>query len=421
MNTTTKYWINDLFSGCYDDGYHTVFIPKKMDLQKTTVNTWLDIISRNIDKNVLDEYISANSLRALKNLPKIAKDLKIERETEYILMSSFLNVMIDRENITTEHVEGEDMEEFTKDPYNFDFQISSKDIQKVLEDERSHIVEEEENKQEIFSVKTYGNSSPARCPNCNGKGFFKCENCEGSGREQYIDGYFANGEERIKTGQCSHCYGRGKIACETCNGAGKQQIYANTYQTIKRFEDRKIILQYDCLSSSWGRFYERDERDWYSLYNESINADDADDHFYRLKMKYRYKSYRSMDSWRNMDNNELANCIEKLYQNSNEIIIDNENESILSEIRNKYNTLYRNHKKKAHLTWKGYDLEKGQLGCSLEKHYAIPAIKITFTDTIEQGKHNIFIFENLGKNKQGVVCLLDHIPELSFFKSLFLK
>jgi hypothetical protein len=405
MDTATKKWISELFSS---DEYYTIFIPQKIDLQKTTVNTWLDIISRNINKKALGDYFSANGLRALKKLPKIAKGLKIENE--YILMSSFLNVMIDREEITTEHVDGSDMEEFTKNPYDFDYQISPKNFQKVLEDEWSHIFDREENKREIFSVKTNSNTTPPPCPNCNGEGFFRCENCEGSGREQYTDGNFANGDERIKTGQCSNCYGQGKIECETCNGAGKQQIYANTYQTIKRFEDRKRILRYDCLSSSGGFYC----KNWYSW-----RWDNNIDNSYQSNLQIK----KNLDIWRNMDNDEIENCIDKLYQNSKEIIIDNESESVrnvLAEIGNKYSTLYKENKKQAHLLWKNYELEKGQLGCSLAKHYAMPAVKITFTDTIEENEHDFFIVEDLRENEKGVVCLFNSFPEVSFFKSLFL-
>ena len=59
------------------------------------------------------------------------------------------------------------------------------------------------------------------CPKCNGEKKIRCSSCGGSGREQYKEGYYADGRPKIKTGQCSECYGRGFFVCKTCNETGK--------------------------------------------------------------------------------------------------------------------------------------------------------------------------------------------------------
>ncbi|MDR0699442.1 MAG: hypothetical protein LBG28_09555 [Tannerella sp.] len=424
MTTATEKWVNALLGGVMSD--IMVYIPNKIDLQKTTADEWIDVISRNINKNSVpalydaydayDRKVAKNRRRALEKLPKIATKVKISNE--YIVMSSFLNVMIDRENIKINEEEGNDMEEFTKKPYDFDYQISSKDIRKVLENEWEYLFDGKKNKWEIFSVTSHSDRI-APCPGCAGAGFIRCEHCDGSGREQYVAGNFATGEERIKTGQCSHCYGQGKIACTKCNGTGK--IYLNARQTVKRFEDRKTILRYDCLSTSWEDSY---GIDWY-------DSSQFSDWSKNIKENYRcnIRRYDDMDIWRNMDDDGLDDYIEKLYRNSKEIIIDKEDESarkILSEIGDKYKTLCKENTKRCNSLWREYKLDKGELGCSLVKHHAIPAVKITFTDTIENEKRNIYIFENLeldddGERQAGMICVFEECPELGFIKSLFLR
>jgi hypothetical protein len=425
MNTTTEKWVGEMLEILTLNATR-IYIPHHIDLQKTTADEWLSIISRNSNKNTTftDTAFVANTLRSLKKLPKIATKVKISNE--YIVMSSFLNVMIDREKIDIKEEEGNDLKEFTKKPYNFDYQISSKDIRKVLEDELEYLFDGKKNKWEIFSVKSHGDTI-APCPYCIETELIKCKHCNGSGREQYVDGYFATGEKRIKTGQCSHCYGQGKITCAKCNNT--RTIHLNTGQTVKRFEDRKTILRCDCVSAPWGAApWRRDPglgdfhfMDWYT----------DEDFFNDIKENYRYyiREYNNIDIWRNMDDDELEDSIEKLYRNSKEIIIDKEDESarkILSEIGDKYKTLCKENKKCSNLLWRHCELEKGELACSLVKHHAIPAVKITFTDTIEKQNNTICIFENLkldenGERRTGTVCVFENgLPELSFIKSLFL-
>jgi hypothetical protein len=410
MDETTKKWASDLFGGSLRCKTH-INLPVKMDLDKTTADEWIRVISQNSNKKTVGEL----SLRVLKKLPKIAKNSKIT--DEYILMSSFLHVMIDRENITIEHVEGNNEADFVKNQYDFDYQISTKDIRKVFE---------KENEQVIFSVTTHSSATLPPCPDCKGKGFFRCEDCKGSGREQYVDGNFADGEERKKTGPCSHCYGQGKIACEKCNGTGKQPIYANTYQTVRRFEDRKTVLIYDYLSASWEGGLNNNK--WDMLCND-MDDWDMRQYNYNWDMLYNDNRYHPLIKiikiWYNMDNIELENCIEKLYKNSKEIIIDRKDEAIqpiFSETRNKCNILEGKdyHKKRAYSFWKEQELVKGQLGCSLAKHYAIPAIKLSFTDTIENRERIIYIVEDLREDIEGMVCLFESLPEVSFIRSLFI-
>lgn len=76
------------------------------------------------------------------------------------------------------------------------------------------------------------NSPTIQCEFCHGTGSINCSSCDGSGREQYTDGYFASGVERIKTGPCSKCGGTGKIPCPQCGGTGQNVIYSEQYSIV---------------------------------------------------------------------------------------------------------------------------------------------------------------------------------------------
>ena len=91
----------------------------------------------------------------------------------------------------------------------------------------------------IFGVKhKLRDAEPfVRCEDCRGSGMAKCERCDGTGREQYVDGTYANGEERIRTGACPDCGGRGRVPCPKCQGDGKIEIYAPEYSVVKSVEE----------------------------------------------------------------------------------------------------------------------------------------------------------------------------------------
>lgn len=75
----------------------------------------------------------------------------------------------------------------------------------------------------------------------------QCPYCGGTGREQYVDGTYASGVERIKTTACSVCNGSGKIPCEECNGTGKVDIYSPVYSVCKSVVEQ-ITHMIECFS-----------------------------------------------------------------------------------------------------------------------------------------------------------------------------
>lgn len=87
----------------------------------------------------------------------------------------------------------------------------------------------------LYNVKLYKDSNH-KCDHCKGSKFVRCPNCDGSGREQYVDGYFASGDERIKTGQCHVCYGKGMVECEHCDGTGLKDKGTGFYMGYNGFK-----------------------------------------------------------------------------------------------------------------------------------------------------------------------------------------
>jgi hemin uptake protein HemP len=420
----------------------TLFIPIKSNLKNKTTEEWLYAISQ-----IYTNY-GKDRRRFFKKLCQIVQD--VEMTEEYILASSFCNIMVDREQVTTEIKDGKELKECAiKDPYDIDYHISPNNIAKVLKDwvtEPSK--KEEKNRKEIFSVVTKNsNGKIPPCPHCKGEGVLRCEHCNGSGREQYVDGYYASGEERIKTGNCSHCYGRGNTQCEACGGEGKPQIYSDNYQIINSMEDKHTVMRYDCISgisSTWESSKEVYYPDIYSaieyvtfkaelrgerLGENEIDAIDAIIARWFLLQEDSDNIFRSNNDnfWCECDDDELEQCIDKLYKNQNEIIIDHNGQSILAMLKEKgqeYTELYQKNKDAAYSKWEEMGLLKGQVGCALEYHELIPVVEIHFTNKINGEKVTIFILKHDNKDwdkeDDDLACIIEGSTELKFWDGLFL-
>jgi hypothetical protein len=321
------------------------------------------------------------------------------------------------------------MKDFSTNPYDIDYGINPDEIKEVLmelyekqqtssrnsnnidnDDDDDNMEEEEvceleennaeESEQIIFSVTTKNADQPVACPKCNGDGFIRCWNCHGSGTELYDDGYYASGEEKKKRGKCSVCYGEGKYKCSECTGTGKIQFSSNQYQVTKKFEDIKKICCHAFLSTSFN-----------TLYNNIDLLNNNDIYSYSGMLGY-------------FDNQELISGIEKLHKNQNEILVgvnSAKNEPYPNEIDVECKTLYKAHKKNALDYLKEFmKTNQGKIACSIEKHLVIPALCLRCTTNINDNESdiNITIYE-----KQGKIWLSFNkydLPELSFFKSLFI-
>ncbi|GHT21425.1 hypothetical protein AGMMS4957_10160 [Bacteroidia bacterium] len=384
---------------------HRVFLPGQFNLQEITADEVFSAIKKYATK---EDASDDSELRAWRKINKFAKNTTLK--SGYFWGSSFLNIMIDRNKNTTEYVDGKAQDDFTKKPNDLDYHIHPKNIKQTLENEKESFDGQRDNYREIFSVVTCNSNQPPICPKCKGSGFCRCDFCEGSGREEYVDGNFPNGKKRIKTGQCSNCYGQGKIQCNECGGTGKIVIHSDNYQIIKRFEDKKYILQYDCISSEW------ESQTW--VQGENLHGLGS------------YNHSKRHGFWYDINNVELESFINKLYKNQNEIIVDNADQSvqtILSKIGENYRVLYERNKKAAYQEW-GKKFQTEQVGCALERHIVIPVARISFTHTLydKDREHDCSIYimageeeDKRGKMTQGLDCWIEDSLDLSWFKSLF--
>jgi hypothetical protein len=438
---TLKNYGKDILSGCLNSFDHRYrfcsffYIPSKPDFKNTTAEEWLYAISQNY-KDYTDED-DKGTRRFFKKLPLLVEN--VEMTEECILASSFCNIMVDRERVITEIKDGKELKECTiKNPYDIDYHLSPNHIAKVLKDwvAESSKKKKKKNQKEFFSVVTRNsNGKIPPCPNCKGEGALRCEHCNGSGREQYVDGYYASGEERIKTGNCPHCYGRGNTQCEACDGEGKPQIYADNYQIVKSVENKQTVLRYDCISgvsSIWEMF-----EDAYSgnissdISSAEIRGKELDENDIKAINARRYflqdnnNDYWDDSFWCECDNEELEPYIDKLYKNQNEIIIDHDGQPTLAMLKEKgkeYTALYQENKDAAYGKWEEMDLLKGQIGCALEYHALLPVIKINCTNKQTREKITIFIFEyhSVFEDTNETACIIEGTTELKFWDALFL-
>jgi len=154
-------WVNN-------NDYCEIHLQEKIDRQKLDPQKWLKAFAVESKKNIkhLDwEYLSKQR-RGLKKLLKIAKNVQIE--AGYMLASVFLNIATVRDNI-------KEMDDFSCNPYDFDYDISPDDISKTLNEVREYMFDKKP-KRMICAVVTKDASQPIACPKCEGKGFLNVKN-----------------------------------------------------------------------------------------------------------------------------------------------------------------------------------------------------------------------------------------------------
>ena len=114
------------------------------------------------------------------------------------------------------------------------------------------------------------------CPKCNGEKKIRCSSCGGSGREQYKEGYYADGRPKIKTGQCSKCYGRGFFVCKTCNETGKVDHGKGMIKVMEKYTKSFNLYEETVASNIF--FYDntklKNDIDQILKYKEKLRAEE---------------------------------------------------------------------------------------------------------------------------------------------------
>ncbi len=312
--------ISDTFSKAIEDDTEINMVSDKIICRTVYSDLPADVLwnlfSGNIQGVIKEPYTS--SITAEQLLPRISKAFreaeiswdkeecgykrtvgiidKLGRNTQLqhgqILISLYLNTYCDRGKEVHTQIENESAEHsFTEAPDNIDYQTlwdnSSELLKSGVIGECVFSIENKERAKEPFVL----------CHACKGSGKMKCPSCEGSGREQYVDGYYASGEERIKTGACSECSGSGKVDCPECDGQGKMEIFAPHYSVIRSVSE--TISQVACCAytTPWESYREScyvhdpdqsvSEFDPELSLSKVIQQQTNSDDFIRLRMKNR--------------------------------------------------------------------------------------------------------------------------------------
>ena len=202
LNRSGEEWLNIL-------SHQKKMVRKqKMDLDLgdflgiiTTIDTLKDLFS--------ERRVIKGKRRALRKLRSMARISQIS--WGYAIEGVNGSTVIHREPSESKRVIGL----YSHNGINYDKDFTADIWEKDLPSQSYNL--SDYTKEEVLSVKVLQDQV---CPTCHGQKMIRCPNCGGSGREQYVDGYFASGEERIKTGACHECFGKGQIPCPDCSDTG---------------------------------------------------------------------------------------------------------------------------------------------------------------------------------------------------------
>lgn len=156
-----------------------------------------------------------------------------------IIVGIYSQIRVKRENNKNHYIDGVKYTDFENNMYMYDFNVSPNTLFDGFDTEGIKQLTGE-----IYSCHTYINrgSNLPSCPNCNGKGNFRCETCDGTGvRIKHIDNY-ANGNPKYGKIQCGDCFGKGYIQCDVCHGSGKINIRSERYQELRSYKETQTAL-----------------------------------------------------------------------------------------------------------------------------------------------------------------------------------
>lgn len=331
------------------------YLPHTEDVNRLLPNVIKTAKKRLKECSLAEEYM-LEVRRVLKALARIATSKEITEGK--MLVSLFCDTYCDRDRqIHTRVINDVSSPEFSEAPENVDYGMDAM-IQRLSDEQRQQLQTEEGVQNECVVLRqhqTRANQPFVVCDTCHGSGGQRCPACEGSGREQYVDGYYASGEERIKTGACSTCHGRGQVACPDCRGQGRIEIFAPNYTLEKSVTETWTQKVYAAFASPF--IGGECPQNWVDDYN-------IDDY--------------NIDDYNNIS--ELAKIIRAVFDNdciwlkmkNRKEILENNSEAYMEELErlgmiDAYQTNREYVKKEAR--------ESG-IVCIQERHYIIPITRI---------------------------------------------
>ena len=279
----------------------------------------------------------------------LLRDREVKVESADTLLSLFCEAYCNRSGKVETRVE-EDIArpEMMDSPANLDF--PSADREYVSRHTLIFGVQHKKRDEEPF----------VRCEDCHGSGMAKCERCDGTGREQYVEGSYFNGEDRVRTGACPECGGRGRVPCLKCQGDGKIEVYAPEYSVVKSVEETCYHHTAVWYWTPW-----RSYSVLYSLTKEQEDTQEDDP----ADRVYRYSEKRAVDAIFSALNNSVV--VRK--KNRNAVLLDRTEELLAEMEKAGLRAAYEKNKGRVSFDDNNLFIERD------EAHIIIPAKRITIS------------------------------------------
>ena len=227
------------------------------------------------------------------------------------------------------------------------------------------------------------------CTECNGEKIERCPKCDGSGRERYVDSYFASGDPKYKTGQCSRCYGKGFITCHHCDGTGLEDKGTGASAIAKLYKESSIYKKYFSYVTPWfSRVYDCSDR----FFQRTGWSFDWMDHV--------YSQLKSI----------VPNKIALIQKNQKEVAVDKRKEfkeNILSKIGYEYGDMYDSLQKEIEGC---REQDDGELVCMAQCFSVCNVYKIDYE--VKGCGYSICVFVGKGNSAQ---VEWEHLPKMGVF------
>lgn len=360
--------------------------------------------------DVQDDRFIKKAIKAIRKEAAQRKDAELKRaikiaskriesvDVEYAdtLFSIFVQKRCWRSSrIRTRVEEDVDMPEFKESPLNIDFPEKPDEFESAR---FCTIGVEHKNRDDEPHV---------RCWNCNGSGSVKCEHCEGTGREQFVDGYYASGEERIKTGNCPECHGSGRATCPECNGEGRIAVFAREYSLVSFVQEEVYHNIYGFYWTPWDVFHKIEfglNRHCHSAFYYCPKEDDFREYLDRVGSRtcHRIAGYK-LGTIANLSFTETRDKVSYQYLNRKTLKEDHRNEIQEQIAKESVEEAYRRNVTALEdylKTERGLDVKRA------EQNYVIPAALITLS--LKDGRSiPLMTYEERPGELQLIYCMRD--------------
>lgn len=349
---------------------------------------------------------SKGKVRAIRNLSELTGNAKISKGK--MIFSYCVEKFIDRWEGNDKRYVGKDCETLLQKtnhttkydaPYINDVsnpeQASTKtinELDKVMATSKE--ITSYSSETQIFSYEIHRENSKS-CTVCNGEKIERCPKCDGSGREQYVDSYFASGEPKYKTGQCSKCYGKGFVTCRHCDGTGLEDKGTGVSAIAKTYKEKNIYKKYFSYITPW-----------------FSNVEDCTDFSDMSELDILYTFGWHINYYTLLRTN-VKNYVSLIRKNQDEVFVDEsmaQKDELLSQIGYEYSDMYDALQREI---INQHEDSEGKVAWTAQNFLTIDVYKIDYE--VGEREYSICVFVN-GNNFARVDW--DYLPEMGIFGNI---